>query len=62
MSEQTDKNWEQAINYLNMLIAEYCSIGWTGQFGLQTVLLPLKKRLDKGERSDELYEEIMECK
>ena len=54
-------DWEEAENYLNSLIAAYCSIGWTGQLGLQTVLLPLKKRFDKGERSDELYEEIMKC-
>lgn len=54
-------NWEQAINHLNMLIAEYSAIGWAGQFGLKLVLLPLKRRLDAGERSEGLYNEIMQC-
>lgn len=55
-------NWGHAINYLNMLIAEYSSIGWAGQFGLQLVLLPLKRRIDAGERTEALYNKIMECK
>lgn len=55
----TDEQWKEAIHYLNMVIAEYASIGWTGQFGLQGVLIPLKKRFDKGERTRELYDAIM---
>ena len=54
-------DWGRAGNYLNMLIAEYAAIGWAGQFGLQLVLLPLKRRLDAGERTETLYHEIMQC-
>ena len=54
-------DWNEAENYLNMLIAEYTAIGWPGIFGLQMTLLPLKKRFDSGERTQELYDAIMEC-
>ena len=54
-------DWEKATNYLDTLIAEYVSLGWAGIFGLQMVLLPLKDRLENGERTEELYDEIMEC-
>jgi hypothetical protein len=60
--ESTEElDWKQAENTLNMWIAEYANIGASGRFGLQLVLLPLKKRLDSGERTQELYEEIMSC-
>lgn len=54
-------DWEKAENYLNTLIADYTALGWTGSFGLKVTLLPLKKRFDSGERTEELYNEIMEC-
>lgn len=60
-NEMTPQDWEQAENYLNSLIAAYAAIGWAGQFGLQMFLLPLKKRLDAGERSANLYADIMKC-
>ena len=53
-------NWEKAINYLNTLIDAYSSIGWCGLFGLGT-LTELKRRYENGERTEELYKEIMEC-
>lgn len=53
--------WKEAENYLNMLIAEYSSIGIAGYFALQLTLLPLKKRFYSGERTIELYYEIMDC-
>lgn len=56
-----EMDWKQAGNYLNMLIAEYAAIGWTGYFALWNTLIPLKQRLDTGERSKALYDEIMEC-
>ena len=54
-------DWKLAENTLNMWIAEYSGIGPAGQLGLQLVLLPLKRRFDSGERTPELYEEIMKC-
>lgn len=53
--------WKEAEDYLNMLIAEDTAIGLAGYFGLQLTLLPLKKRFDDGERTIELYDEIMNC-
>lgn len=60
-SDIADDTWDKAIDYLNFLIAEYVMAGWAGQFGLQGVLLPLKKRYDIGERTKKLYDEIMQC-
>lgn len=60
-SELNDFDWIVAYDHLNMVIAEYASIGWVGEFGLRCVLLPLKKRYDTGERTRELYDAIMEC-
>ena len=54
-------DWKQAENTLNMWIAEYTNIGLAGLPGLQLVLLPLKRRFDSGERTQELYEAIMSC-
>lgn len=57
----TDDEWKKAIEYLNMLILEYTAIGPAGMFGLAGVLSPLKVRYEKGERTKELYDEIMAC-
>ncbi|MBR3690498.1 MAG: hypothetical protein IKL97_05320 [Eggerthellaceae bacterium] len=54
-------NWEKAEKYLNYLIGEYEAIGTAGWFGLTLTLIPLKRRLDSGERTRKLYEEIMAC-
>lgn len=55
----TDEQWKNAIEHLNTHIIEYASFGWAGQFGLNGVLIPLKKRFDKGERTRELYDAMM---
>ncbi len=59
--ETKEINWEEAKDHLNLLIAEYCAIGWIGEPGLQ-VLIGLKRKIDSGERSLELYNIIMDCK
>lgn len=56
----TDEQWNKAVEHLNTYIVEYASIGWAGQFGLNGILVPLKKRYDKGERTRELYDAMME--
>ena len=56
-----EADWKQAENTLNMWIEEYTNIGASGWFGLQLVLLPLKRRFDSGERTQELYDAIMSC-
>lgn len=57
----TPNDWDKAESYLNKTIAEYAAIGMPGRFALQLTLIPLKKRYDDGERTQELYDEIMEC-
>lgn len=59
MSNQLD--WNRAIRHLDFLIAEYRALGLTGCFGLYFTLLPLRERIKSGERSQQLYDEIMEC-
>lgn len=56
------EDWKKAIDYLNMLIAEYVCNGWAGGFYLNAVIIPLKKRYDQGERTKDLYDFIMSCK
>lgn len=57
----TDEQWEKAYTYLKEIIVRYSEIGWAGRFALDGVLLPLKKRYDNGERTTELYNDIMAC-
>ena len=54
-------NWQEAEKYLEELIWDYTMIGRAGTFALNLVLLPLKRRFDYGERTQELYEKIMAC-
>lgn len=61
-NEQKTLDWENAKNILYMWIAEYADLGWAGQFGLNITLLPLKRRFDAGERTQELYDAIMAVK
>lgn len=58
---EEELDWDKAIHYLTMLIAAYVEIGPAGAFGYHMVLRPLKERYDKGERTSELYNAIMEC-
>lgn len=51
-------DWEQAKNYLDVMIDAYAEIGAPGWFGL-SLMKPLKRRYEAGERTRELYDEIM---
>jgi hypothetical protein len=53
-------DWERGENYLILCEKVYTEIGVVGQFCLNYVLKPLRERYDQGERSQELYNEIME--
>lgn len=57
----TDERWGKAYEYLKEMIVAYAEIGWAGRFGMDGVLLPLKKRYDSGERTVKLYNDIMAC-
>lgn len=56
----TDEQWSEAYKNLEFFINEYQSIGWSGQFGLVLTLYPLRNRYLGGERTTELYREMME--
>lgn len=53
------EQWDEAIKILDRWIVEYASIGFAGSFALNGVLVPLKQRYERGERTQELYDEIM---
>ena len=52
-------DWDAAISWLNDLMKSYKGLGWAGSLGL-AMMRPLKRRVEAGERSQELYDEIME--
>ena len=55
----TEVDWLYAYDHLNMLIAEYTSIGTAGVATLYMILLPLKRKYDAGIRTKELYDDIV---
>lgn len=57
----SDEQWKEALDHLYMLIVEQASIGFAGRYRLDAVLLPLKRRYDRGERTKALYDSIMGC-
>lgn len=52
-------DWEKAIKHLQDVRYWYTAIGAAGIFGLTFVLNPLLVRYEKGERTQELYDSIM---
>lgn len=55
-------DWNIAEKYLEECESEYTKIGSIGQFGLIFTINPLRDRFNKGERTQELYDEIMKIK
>lgn len=55
-------DWEKAEEYLKECEAVYTEIGSVGKFALSFVINPLRDRFNQGERTVELYDEIMEIK
>lgn len=59
--EPIDLDWQKAEDHLRFFMAEYAALpGGVGQFGLQLTLVPLFNRYQSGERTEELYNEMME--
>lgn len=52
-------DWVAAERHLQFVIGLYQELGMPGVFGLVTVLRPLEERFLDGERTRELYDEIM---
>lgn len=53
-------DWEQAESWLKEIEQMYTEIGSSGYLALTIVIRPLRDRFNKGERTQELYDEIME--
>ena len=53
-------NWENAENHLKDIRQIYTEIGITGLPALQITINPLLIRFESGERTEELYDQIME--
>lgn len=58
---KTDAEWDKAYAYLQETRMNYTEIGEVGLFALTLFINPLLVRYSKGERTDELYDEIMSC-
>jgi hypothetical protein len=52
-------DWEEAEKYLKVCEAAYTEIGSVGVFALRFTINPLRDRFNKGERTQELFDEIM---
>lgn len=57
--EHQPMNWEEAVSKVKTLIPYYQEIGWNGSFGL-SILKGYLLRYEGGERSQELYNEMIE--
>lgn len=53
-------NWEKAELWLKEIEQMYAEVGTAGYFALTLTIRPLRDRFNKGERTSELYDEIME--
>lgn len=54
-----DMDWNNAEKYLKECEAAYTEIGSSGFMVLRFTINPLRDRFNKGERTEELYQEIM---
>jgi hypothetical protein len=55
-------DWNKAEQYLKDCEAAYTEIGRAGMIAMICVISPLRDRFNSGERTQELYEEVMEIK
>jgi hypothetical protein len=52
-------DWEKAESWLKEIENMYTEIGSAGYLALNCVIRPLRDRFNKGERTQELHDEIM---
>lgn len=55
-------DWKKAEEYLKSCEQAYSGIGTAGIFALNIVIMPLRDRFNRGERTAELYADIMDIK
>lgn len=53
-------DWEKALDYLETCEKVYTGIGRSGLLALALTIAPLRDRFNRGERTQELYDEIFE--
>ena len=53
-------NWKEAEEWLYEIREAYIETGFAGSFALTLTINPLVKRFEDGERTQELFDEIME--
>jgi hypothetical protein len=53
-------DWKKAALWLKEIEQMYTEIGSSGYFALTLIIRPLRDRFNKGERTQELYDETME--
>ena len=61
MEENYSLAWAEAEQHLKKIRLQYADIGAAGVAALTLTLNPLLMRFERGERSERLYKEIMEC-
>ncbi len=59
MENQIELNWEKALAHLNNTRIAYTEIGASGILALTLVMNPLLVRYENGERTQDLYDSIM---
>lgn len=60
MEQGESVDWVEALTHLRTAEEIYASIGTAGMLSLVRVIAPLRDRYNAGERSKELYAEIMQ--
>ena len=55
-----ENNWNEAKEHLYYIKSAYEEIGWTGTFAIALTINPLIERFEAGERTNDLYDKIME--
>ncbi len=55
-------DWNKAEQHLKEAEAAYSEIGSAGYFALAFVIRPVRDRFNEGERTQELYDEILDIK
>ena len=53
-------DWSKAYKVLHSKMMDYAALGISGYLAIQSLVLPLKRRYDRGERTEALYKEIMD--
>lgn len=59
MSDVNDLDWDCAREHIEACESAYASIGSAGYYCLTAVIRPMRDRLNKGERTQELFDDIM---